>query len=296
MKLNRFARGACAAVLSFALTDVLAQAKVDAEAEMNAAVKAAQAVVKSGPVDIPLGNQATLKLPEDYGFIPQPEAGQMMRAMGNGDDPSRLGIILMPDNKGMVIPRFVASGYIKDDEARDWKADELLESIRTGTEESNKERVARGISEMDVLGWTQKPAYDSSTHRLTWGIESRDKDSLPNAEHGVNFNTYLLGREGYLSMNLVSSMPELAANKPQLEKLLAQTSFNPGKSYADFHAGTDRVAEYGIAALVTGLAVKKLGLFAVIAAFALKSFKLIAVAALALFAGIRGFFKRKKEA
>lgn len=37
----------------------------------------------------------------------------------------------------------------------------------------------------------------------------------------------------------------------------------------------------GIAALVTGIAVKKLGLFAVIAAFALKFFKLIAVAAVA---------------
>ncbi|GAB3452219.1 DUF2167 domain-containing protein [Massilia terrae] len=277
--------------------DAVAQSpKIDAETEMKAAVAAAQAVVKNGPVDIPLANQATLKLPENYSFIPQPEAGRIMKAMGNGDDPTRLGIIIPPDNKGMVIPRFIDSGYIKDDEARDWKVDELLDSIREGTKEGNKERAARGFPEMEVMGWTQRPAYDAKTHRLAWAIESKDKGAPADAEHGVNFNTYVLGREGYLSMNLVASLPELAETKPHLETLLAQTSFNPGKTYADFHSGTDRVAEYGIAALVTGLAVKKLGLFAIIAAFALKFFKLIAVAALALIAGIRSFFKRKNEA
>lgn len=290
-------RGACAALLSFALTNAVAQApKIDAEAEMAAATKAAKAAVKSGPLDIPLSNQATLKLPEGYQFIPQPEAGQLMKAMGNGSDSSRLGIIIPPGGKGFVVPRYIDSGYIKDDEARDWKADELLDSLKKGTEEGNRERVARGIPEMQVLGWTQKPSYDAQAHRLSWGIESTDKGAPSYAEHGVNFNTYVLGREGYLSMNLVASLPELAASKPYLQTLLQQTSFNSGKTYADFHSGTDKVAEYGIAALVTGIAVKKLGLFAVIAAFALKFFKLIAVAAVALVAGIRRFLKREKEA
>lgn len=295
MNVNRIARGAIAAWL-VAGSYAYAQApKPDPEAELNAAVAAAKSSFQSGPRDIPLGNQATLKLPEGYQFIPQPHANNILKAMGNSVDETRLGMIIPPDGSGFVVPRYISSGYIKDDEARDWKADELLDSLKQGTEEDNKLRAARGIPEMQIVGWTQKPAYEASTHRLTWAIETQSKGQ-PNEEHGTNFNTYVLGREGYLSMNLVAPMSQLAANKPYVEKLLVQTSFNPGKTYAEFKSGTDRVAEFGIAALVTGVVAKKLGLFALVAAFALKFIKLIIVGALALGAGIRRFFKRGSPA
>lgn len=294
MKMNRFARIVCAAALSLALVDALAQApKINAEAEMKQAVAAANAVVKLGPFDIPLSNQATLKLPQGYQFIPQPQADMLLKAMGNGVDPTKLGIIIPPNGNSIVVPRYIASGYIKDDEARNWKADDMLDGLKKGTEQGNTERVARGFPELEVVGWTQKPAYDQQTHRLTWGVEMQDKVKS-GREHGVNFNTYLLGREGYLSIDLVGSLAQLAANKPFVETLLVQTNFNAGKTYADFKSSTDKVAEYGIAALVTGLVAKKLGMFALIAAFALKFAKLIAVAVIGLFAGVRKYFKRSQ--
>ena len=40
---------------------------------------------------------------------------------------------------------------------------------------------------------------------------------------------------------------------------VAALNFNEGKRYADFNASTDKVAEYGLAALVAGVAAKKLG-------------------------------------
>ncbi|WP_217619238.1 DUF2167 domain-containing protein, partial [Achromobacter sp. GbtcB20] len=131
------------------------------------------------------------------------------------------------------------------------------------------------------------------SQRLVWAIESKDKGTTK-AEHGANYNTYVLGREGYLSMNLVSGFDSLAANKPFVQTLLAQTSFNAGKTYADFDAGTDKVAEYGIAALVTGVAAKKLGLFAVIAAFLAKFAKVILIAGFGLMVGLGKFFRRRK--
>lgn len=60
----------------------------DQEAEMKAATEAAKVVAKEGPADIALKDQATLKLPEGYVFIPQPEADRMLKAMGNGSDRS----------------------------------------------------------------------------------------------------------------------------------------------------------------------------------------------------------------
>ncbi|THC43605.1 DUF2167 domain-containing protein [Massilia sp. Mn16-1_5] len=294
MKTALFARTCAALLFTLACGAGHAQnGKIDQEAEMNTALAAARAASQNGPAEIALGSQAKLKLPEGYAFIPQPQAGQLLKAMGNGEDPTRLGIIIPPDSDSFVVPRYIEAGYIKDDEAADWKADELLTGLKEGTEENNKERKARGLAEMEIVGWNQKPVYDKAAHRLVWSIETRDKGTS-NEEHGANYNTYVLGREGYLSMNLVSGFDALAANKPFAQALLAQTSFNPGKTYADFNASTDKVAEYGIAALVTGVAAKKLGLFAVIAAFLAKFAKLAAIAAFGLLAAIGKFFKRDK--
>jgi uncharacterized membrane-anchored protein len=293
MKTALFAR-TCAAVLAGTLafgTSPAQAATIDQEAEMKTALAAARAASQSGPSEIALGSQAKLKLPQGYSFIPQPQAGQLLKAMGNGEDSSRLGIVIPPDSDSFVVPRYIDAGYIKDDEAAEWKADELLSGLKEGTEENNKERQARGLTQMEIVGWNQKPSYDKGAHRLVWSIETKDKGTA-NGEHGANYNTYVLGREGYLSMNLVSGFDALAANKPFAQTLLAQTSFNPGKTYADFNSSTDKMAEYGIAALVTGVAVKKLGLFAVMAAFFAKFAKLIAIAAFGLVAGARKFFKR----
>jgi hypothetical protein len=76
---------------------------------------------------------------------------------------------------------------------------------------------------------------------------------------------------------------------------LGNLEFSDGKRYADFNASTDKVAEYGLAALVAGVAAKKLGLFAVILAFLAKFAK---VGLLALFGGgvlFKKWFSRKKE-
>lgn len=289
-----FTRAVGVSLLSFAVTGTSAHASVpDQEAEMKAAVAALEEAAQPGPANITLGGQATLKLPEGYAYVPPKEANRVLKAMGNGDESTRLGLILPPEGDSFVVPRYIAAGYIKDEEAADWNADDLLAGLTEDNEENNKERAARGLPQMEIVGWNQKPTYDKASHRLVWAIEMADK-GVAKAEHGANYNTYVLGREGYLSMNLVSDFGTLGANKPHVANLLAQTSFDDGKRYADFNATTDKVAEYGISALVTGVAAKKLGLFAVIAAFVAKFAKLFAIAGFALVVGLGKFFKRDK--
>lgn len=270
--------------------------KAEADAEMQSAMAAARSAAQPGPADITLKNQAVMKLPAGYVYVPQPQADQLLKAMGNGTDSTRLGVIFSSgDGQWMVVPRYIDSGYVKDDDARDWKSKEMLEQIKAGAEETNKERVARGIPEMEIIGWVQQPQYDAQSHRLVWSIESKNK-SLSDGEHnGINYNTYVLGREGYISMNLVTAKSDLEHDKPVATTLLAATSFNDGKKYTDFNSSTDKVAEYGLAALVAGVAAKKLGFFALIAAFALKFFKVIAIAVVAGIAGLGKLFGRKKD-
>ncbi len=273
-----------------------AWAQADPAAEMKAALTAAQAVAKDGPADVKLSEQAAIHLPEGFAFIPKNEAARILRAMGNRPGPDLLGMIFGKgaDDNWFVVANYVKSGYIKDDDAKDWKADELLSNIKAGTEETNKERKSRGIPEVEVVGWIERPAYDPATHRLVWSMSSRDKNAPVDSPQGVNYNTYLLGREGFISMNLVTDLAAIEKLKPTARSLLAATEFDKGKTYADFNSATDHVAEFGLAALIGGVAAKKLGLFALIAAFAVKFAKVIGLAVIGFGALAMKMFKKKK--
>ena len=268
-----------------------------AQAEMKAAIEAAQKAQVSGPSDVKLADQAVLKLPQGFVYVPPAEGQKLLTAMGNRVGDGLLGLIF-PDSDAewFVAMRFMKSGYIKDDDAKEWKTDELLDQLKAGTEDTNKERRARGFPEIEVVGWIEAPAYDAQTHRLVWSLSSKIKNAPAGAEGGVNYNTYALGREGYISMNLVTGMKTIEAEKPVARQLLAALEYNDGKRYAQFNSATDRVAEFGLAALIGGVAAKKLGLFALIAAFLLKFAKVIGIAAIALIALIAKLMGRKKEA
>ncbi|MBK7846575.1 MAG: DUF2167 domain-containing protein [Zoogloea sp.] len=66
--------------------------------------------------------------------------------------------------------------------------------------------------------------------------------------------------------------------------------------YADFNERTDKVAEYGLAALVGGIAAKKLGLLATLGVFLAKFWKIGALALVGLGAGARRLLGRKDSA
>jgi uncharacterized membrane-anchored protein len=239
-----------------------------------------------------------LHLPAGHVFIPQPQAQQLLVAMGNpGEDPRLQGLVFpSSDAPWFMTVRYEASGHIKDDDARDWKADELLKSYRDGTDAANEERIKLGIPAMEIVGWAEKPAYDAGTHRLVWAMSSRDKGAAADAPQGVNYNTYALGREGYFSLNLVTDLKALPEHKPAAHALLGALEFNAGRRYADFDEKTDHVAEYGLAALVVGVAAKKLGFLALAAAFFAKFAKLIIVGVALAGGAVFKLLKRRKTA
>ena len=267
-----------------------------AQAELKAAIDAAQKAQVAGPSDVKLADQAVLKLPKDFVYIPPAEGQKLLTAMGNRTGDGLLGLVFPEaDAQWFVVMRFLKSGYIKDDDAKEWKVDELLQGLKEGTEESNKERRTRGFPEIEVTGWIEAPKYDATTHRLVWSLASKAKNAPAGTEGGVNYNTYALGREGYISMNLVTGMRTIEAEKPVAQKLLAALEYNDGKRYAQFNSATDHVAEFGLAALIGGVAAKKLGLFAVVAAFLAKFAKVILVAGIAGIGVIAKLMGRKKD-
>jgi uncharacterized membrane-anchored protein len=259
---------------------------------MASAQAQADASQVMGPADVTLMDQAVFKLPAGYLWVPQPAAGKLLHAMGNRDSDSLLGLVMPAhDAHWLAVARFEKAGYVKDDEARNWDVDELLTSLKEGTEETNKDRKARGFDELEIGGWVERPHYDDKTHRLIWSLAAHPKGRADDG--GINYNTYALGREGYITLNMLTDPSHVEQDKPLANTLLAALQFKDGKRYEDFNSSTDKVAEYGLMALVGGLAAKKLGLFAVAAAFLAKFAKVGILAGIAAAGGLGRFFKKK---
>jgi uncharacterized membrane-anchored protein len=96
-------------------------------------------------------------------------------------------------------------------------------------------------------------------------------------------------------MTMVSPLATVPTDKVHVNLLLSKLDFTPGRKYGDFDAKTDHIAEYGLAALIAGVAVKKLGLIAVAIAFAIKFAKIIGLAIIGGLAAFRRIFRRKPD-
>jgi uncharacterized membrane-anchored protein len=269
------------------------------EQEFKIAIDAVQAAAKSGPENVTLIDQGVMKLPKGYLFVPRAEADRLLRAMGNRTGSNFLGLILSADDglRWFVTLNYNKSGYVKDDDAKDWKADELLEQLKEGTEDGNAERRTRGFPEIEVARWIAPPAYDSPTRRLVWSALVRDKTPIGGStnddEASVNYNTYALGREGFFQLNLVTNSKRIEQDRKHAGILLAALEYTDGKRYEDYVPGRDRTAEFGLAALVAGAAAKKLGLLAAAGVFLLKFWKIALIGAAGGFAVLGKLFKKK---
>jgi uncharacterized membrane-anchored protein len=264
---------------------------------MASAIERALKTQQRGTVNLGAG-LATLNLPEGYGFLPGAEGAKLLEAMGNRHNQKVLGLVLparfpAPEAAWFMVVQHQDVGHVSDEDAKDWKADDLLKGLREGVAETNKERPA-GEPEFEVLGWIEPPSYDAAHRRLVWSVAAHPKGTPQGDDDTVNYNTLALGREGFISMNLVADRGHIEALRPVAKGLLGTLDFSDGKRYADFNASTDRVAEYGLAALVAGVAAKKLGLLAGLALVFAKSFKLIIAGGIALLALVGKLFGRRK--
>jgi uncharacterized membrane-anchored protein len=235
---------------------------------------------QSGPGTGQLGNIAQIQLPEGYIFSGRDGVRKFLEMTQNPVSGGELGVVIPPRDSGdrwFVIFEFNSVGYVKDDEKDDLDAKAILESIKTGTAHSNEERRKRGWPTMEILGWHTPPRYDPVTNNVTWAIRGASEGS-----ESVNYSVRLLGRRGVMDVDLVLDPTHVAAAVPDFNQLLTGFTFSTGNRYAEWRAG-DKVAEYGLTALVAGgagAALAKSGLLG-------KIWKLIVLGAIAALAAIK---------
>ena len=185
---------------------------------------------------------------------------------------------------------FLEEGYIKDEE--ELNANELLKQTQKDEVEQNKFRKEKGWALMKTKGWFYEPRYNSNTNQLEWAflIQTNEGDL-------VNYNTRILARNGYMRVVVAVTPDNFSSNISDIKSALKSVTFNAGEKYSDFKQG-DRVAEYGLAALVAGgaaaVATKK-GFWALIAGFFGAAWKFIGILFLLMLTKIGSMFRWLKS-
>jgi len=266
------------------------------EGKISAAAFEASLHFQDGEIALPNG-MATLKLGKDFRYLPPADAERVLvEAWGNPPGNETLGMVFpahagptAKDAWGVVIT-YDNDGHVADTDANDINYDDLLKEMQDSIKATNESRMQAGYGAMQLVGWAEKPYYDAKANKLFWAKEIEfDGDT----NHTLNYNVRVLGKGGVLVMNAVSAMNQLPIIKNDMRTLLADTEFNQGNRYADFNPSVDKVAAYGLAALVAGGIAAKTGLLAKLLVLILAFKKIILLAIAGIGGVIWKFFKRK---
>ncbi|MEO6357498.1 MAG: DUF2167 domain-containing protein [Ferruginibacter sp.] len=244
---------------------------------------------------------AKIKLSNGFKFLNAEQSKYVLHDLwGNPPKPNVLGMIF-PANGGpyadssfAFIVTYEEEGFVKDDDADKINYDEMLTGMKNGEADENKERIKSGYEPIYTIGWAAKPYYDKNNKVLHWAKEFKFGTADYNT---LNYEVRVLGRKGILSLNAVATMAELPLVKANIDQVLKMPEFTEGNKYSDFNSSTDKVAEYGIGALVAGGILAKTGAFAVIGKFLIAAWKFIAIGAVAAFGAVKRFItgRRKEE-
>jgi len=274
-----------------------AQAEAD-EASKAAAEFESKLTYQRGKIVLP-GGMATLNVPDNFRYLPPEQADRVLvEAWGNPPGTKTLGMLfpsdvspLNADGWGVVIT-FQEDGYVEDDEAGKINYEELLKQMKEATAEDNKSRQAQGFEPVSLVGWAASPHYDQTTHKLYWAKELSFAGAPTNT---LNYDIRMLGRRGVLSFNAVAAIDQLGKIENDMKEVLGFAEFNAGHRYTDFSSSTDKVAAYGIGALIAGKVAAKVGLFKLALGFILAAKKFLLLGLLAVAAFVRKLFGRKSE-
>jgi len=282
-----------------ATTGAHAQDNADGDAKMKAFVDSLH--FRSGEIAVPEAN-AHFRLGNGFRYLDKPDARKVLEQLwGNPPDDGVLGLVvptaqpLESDASWAVVVTYSDDGFVSDEDASKTDYDEMLEDMQAGAKDENAERKKSGYEAVELVGWAVPPRYDGASKKLYWAKEL-DFEGTP--QHTLNYDIRVLGRRGYLSLNAVSAMSELSTVQTGMQQLLPMTEFDQGARYADYDASSDKLAAYGVAALIGGGLAAKTGLFAKLGLLLLGLKKLLiplVLGAAAFGRKILGFFNRDKS-
>lgn len=249
--------------------------------------------------DVAVGDGlATFKLTPAFRYLDADQTERVLRAWGNPPGARTLGMVLpsdigpMEDGSWAVVISYDEDGFVDDKGAEKIDYDELLRQMQKETKDANQERAKAGFEPVELVGWAEPPHYDRAAHKLYWAKQLKfgaaESDSL-------NYNIRVLGRRGVLVLNAVAGVDQLSQVRDAMQSLIPVVEFNEGHRYADYLPGKDKLAEYGVGALIVGSLAAKTGLFKGLIAMLLASKKLLIIGLAAAAAAVKKFFGKGSQ-
>ena len=254
---------------------------------------------QQGEIDL-RGGLATLTVPKEFNFLDSTDAETVLVKLW-GNPPSEekpLGLLIpagmtpISSNCWVVTISYDDDGYVKDDDASKINYDDLLKQMKKEVVEDSKSRREKGYPGIELVGWAEPPRYDAATHKMYWAkrfkVDGETVDTL-------NYDIRMLGRKGVLELNAISSVDQLPEIDAQTPQILGMVDFKEGNRYADFDPKVDKVATYGLAALVAGgalAAAAKLGFLKLLWVGILAAKKFVIIGVVAIVAFIKKLFNR----
>ena len=219
---------------------------------------------KQGTVALPNG-VASLQVPDTFVYLNPADSEQLLVELrGNQPGGGRLQGMLLPagisplaDESWAVTIDYEADGYVSDKDAGKLNYNKLLKQMQKDTAAASEARAEAGYDTIELVGWAADPHYDQDAKKMHWAKELKFGDMEQNT---LNYNVRALGRKGVLVMNFIASMEQKDIIDRNLESVVAMSDFNDGYKYGDFQPGVDKVAAYGIGALIAGKVAMKTGL------------------------------------
>lgn len=239
-----------------------------------------------------------ITLPAHLAYLEAPETERVLIEWGNPPGSETLGMIypsatsLFDPASFAVILSYEKEGHVSDEDASEIDYADLLRRMQADTRSENAARTRAGIETVELRDWAEPPRYDARAHVLYWAKDLK----FASSETGtLNYAVRLLGREGVFQMNAVTDISKLAETRTMMRELMSAAAFTEGNRYADFDESSDRVAEYGIAALIAGGVAQKAGFFKLLLGALAAGKKLVIFVVLGIAAVAKKLFGGKRD-
>jgi uncharacterized membrane-anchored protein len=244
--------------------------------------------------------KGTVQLTESHGTFAVPARASILTGgdaqreddIINGWNDANCEAVMIAGDRRLILT-YDDSGYVTADDWRNVDADKKLADIRTDIEDANAERAKNGRPATRLDGWVQPPVYDAAHATLRY-MYALHQD---NGTKWINAVALVLGRHGYERFVLATDGKNPAAERLALAAYVKDYTFDHGFRFSDYVQG-DKVAGYGLAALVGAggaAALAKTGAFAAILLLAKKFIFIILAAGAALVGGVRRLFPKRAE-
>lgn len=179
------------------------------------------------------------------------QEAQRLMFLNNGTPHPETEAVLVNDADDMVVFDWQPEGYVSSDDWSKVDAATMLRSIGENTEADNVERRKQNIPEITVTGWLKEPTLDRNTNTAFWTLELQSR-----GRPIVNSIALRLARKGYEQIIWIADKAHFNSGTV-LQNMMAANTFPIGDRYMD-HAVGDKMAGYGIAALVATVAGAKI--------------------------------------